>query len=199
MFLKEVLCLKIKCSECGFEIENDALKNCPKCGCPMVIITCPECNEQVSADDVICKNCGYPLKTKGTNAFGKFKFNSKLIVIIVCIISLLLIGTSYFCVLKNNFNDKLVSTLSWTETKYGYNISFSEDGILKYHKIDWIGHEYGLNYSVGVAEYKVLSSNKIKIGDQKVKIEIKNDGTLCFEPDFKMILNNLKENEKENR
>ena len=101
----------------------------------MAFIKCPECNEQVLADELICKNCGYPLKRKGIKFFLEVKFNLKRILIIGCIVSLLLIGTiCCCCVSKNDFSDRLVSNSSWTETKYGYNISFSKDGIFKYHQ-----------------------------------------------------------------
>ena len=179
------------CVECGFENINDSAM-CENCGYPFETVICPECQHENEEIDTVCKNCGYPLK-EDSRKKNKSAVLSKLIAAIVCLFMLLLIGITSFNNSRNKFKEELVSHGTWNEAKYGYNVSFSDDGMFKYTRVDWQGMDAGLNFEIAVAEYKVLSKNTVKIGKQKVKIKIGKDDTLKFEPDFNMIIQRLDE------
>jgi uncharacterized RDD family membrane protein YckC len=48
----------VTCSECQSQVSDRAV-SCPQCG--NVFSRCPECKNEVRAGEAACKNCGYPL------------------------------------------------------------------------------------------------------------------------------------------
>jgi len=48
----------VSCSECQSQVSDRAV-SCPHCG--NVFTRCPECGNEVRASDAACKSCGYPL------------------------------------------------------------------------------------------------------------------------------------------
>jgi uncharacterized RDD family membrane protein YckC len=52
----------VTCSECQSQVSDMAV-SCPRCG--NVFSRCPECKSEVRAGEAACKSCGYPLSSIG--------------------------------------------------------------------------------------------------------------------------------------
>lgn len=53
----------VTCSECQSQVSDRAV-SCPRCG--NVFSRCPECKSEVRPGEAACKSCGYPLAGAGT-------------------------------------------------------------------------------------------------------------------------------------
>lgn len=75
----------------------------------MALITCPECNHEISDTASVCPNCGYSLKVSKTEEIkNRMKGNSKKIIIGVCILICAIVAIMIYTSTPHGEDEKLV-------------------------------------------------------------------------------------------
>ena len=91
----------MKCTNCGSELPNDA-KFCDTCGCKVENNgsvskkICPKCGGEIESDSIFCGNCGADLYGTNINKTNTNKKSSKLLPIIIIILSIMVVLTAGF-------------------------------------------------------------------------------------------------------
>lgn len=151
----------------------------------MSLSVCPECGSPETENQQICSECGFPLKTITEKKMPRI--NKK---IILCITAVVLVVVSVFGInehQKNGLREQLVTGGSW-KIKYTESvIAFNNNGRTVYSDINNYGITEGIDARLISGDYKIISKDKIKIGEQKVKVTIDGD-EIFFEPDIKAVL-----------
>ena len=185
----------IICSECGKENSSDDL-HCEYCGFPFnEFQECPDCGCKNLKDEKSCSNCGYPFQSKEINKTLKIP----IFVIALALVLILTVISSAIGISKNkaDFKDKLVTGSVWLEVETDSRVRFDENNKMMYMIYGYYGLDDGLEYSISYCDYKVKAGNKIKIGDETVKVVFRQDGKIMFEPDIVPIIKKaVKEAEK---
>lgn len=149
----------------------------------MSVLICPECGFPNQENHKICPECGFPFSNKK----NKLKISPKIIVFILIIV---MTSSSVFKITehqKNEFQTQLIKGSSWEIKNTGSKIAFNDKGRTVYSDINFYGISNGMDARLISGDYKVISKNTIKIGDQKVTVTI--DGKeISFEPDIKAVL-----------
>lgn len=99
----------------------------------MALITCPECQQQISDQATVCPNCGFPLSNESSNAPANQQINDdsaakaprkkKTIVAISIVICVLFMGIAGYFVKKNADEKAQAEALAAARTEYIANLN----------------------------------------------------------------------------
>lgn len=149
----------------------------------MSVIICPECGFPNQENHKICPECGFPFG----NPKNKLKINPKIIIFLLIIVVVAASAFKFTEHQKNEFQTQLVKGSSWQIKNTESKIAFNDKGRVIYSDINFYGITNGMDAQLISGNYKIISKNTIKIGDQKVTVTIESK-EIYFEPDIKAVL-----------